>query len=60
MKTETHCTTCTYYTYDEEYGEYVCDVSMDEDDYMRMISDRHYQCLYYRNGDDYRIVRKQM
>ena len=41
------CETCTYYTYDEEYE-------------MRLISDQHYQCPYYRNGDDYRIVRHQM
>lgn len=52
--------TCTYYTYDEEYESYMCDVNMDEDEYMRLISDQHYQCPYYRNGDDYRIVRHQM
>ena len=50
----------TYYTYDEEYESYMCDVNMDEDEYMRLISDQHYQCPYYRNGDDYRIVRHQM
>ena len=38
----------------------MCDVNMDEDEYMRPISDQHYQCPYYRNGDDYRIVRHQM
>ena len=54
------CETCTYYTYDEEYESYMCDVNMDEDEYMRLISDQHYQCPYYRNGDDYRIVRHQM
>ena len=31
-----------------------------EDEHMRLISDQHYQCPYYRNGDDYRIVRHQM
>nr|WP_279230600.1 MULTISPECIES: DUF6472 family protein [Eubacteriales] len=25
-----------------------------------MISDSRYACPYYRSGDDYRIVRKQM
>ena len=50
------CETCTYYTYDEEYESYMCDVNMDEDEYMRLISDQHYQCPYYRNGDDYRNV----
>lgn len=33
------CETCTYYTYDEEYESYMCDVNMDEDEYMRLISD---------------------
>ena len=35
-------------------------MNMDEDEYMRLISDQHYQCPYYRDGDDYRIVRHQM
>ena len=54
------CVTCVYYVYDEEYGQYVCDIDMDEDEYIRLLSDSHYSCPYYRNGDDYRIVRKQM
>ena len=51
------CESCTYYTYDEDY---MCDINMDEDEYMRLISDQHYQCPYYRNGDEYMVVRKQM
>lgn len=38
------CDTCAYNVYDEEYGEYVCDIDMDEDEYMRFLSDRHTQC----------------
>ena len=59
-KTVRSCADCTYYSYDEEYGGYVCDVNMDEDEYVRLISDSRYACPYYRSGDDYRIVRKQM
>ena len=59
-KTAVSCETCTYYTFYEDYEEYVCDMDMDEDEYIRLISDSHYECPYYRNGDDYRIVRKQM
>ena len=55
-----NCETCAFYNYDEEYECYFCDINMDEDEYMRLISDQHYQCPYYRNGDDYRIVRHQM
>ncbi len=54
------CESCANYTYDEEYEEYVCDVNMDEDDLMRFMSDHHQQCPYYRNGDEYAVVRHQM
>ena len=54
------CETCAFYIYDEVYGAYLCDMNMDEDDYVRIMSDRYYQCPYYRNGDDYAVVRKQM
>lgn len=60
QRTATSCDTCTYYSYDEEYECYVCDVNMDEDDYVRFMTDSHYRCPYYCNGDEYMIVRKQM
>lgn len=59
-ESRTSCETCTYYIYDEEYECYLCDKNMDEDDYIRIMTNRHYQCPYYRNGDDYLVVRKQM
>ena len=54
------CDTCAYCGYDEEYGEYVCDIDMDEDEYIRFLTDHHSQCPYYRNGDEYLVVRSQM
>ena len=54
------CETCAFYIYDDEYGAYLCDMNMDEDDYVRIMSDRYYQCPYYRNGDEYAVVRRQM
>ena len=33
-------------------------MNMDEDDYVRIMSDRYYQCPYYRNGDEYAVVRQ--
>ena len=51
---------CTYYIYDEDYESYVCDKNMDEDEYIRLMTDRHFQCPFYRNGDEYAVVRKQM
>ena len=50
------CSSCAYYIYDEEYDEYVCDAAMD----VRLRMEPHYSCPYYRNGDEYRVVRKQM
>ena len=54
------CETCTFYVYDEEYEAYLCDMNMDEDDYVRILSDRYYQCPYYRNQDEYAVVRKHV
>ena len=54
------CDSCTYYVFDEDYESYVCDIDMDEDEYMRMVSDDHHSCPYYRNGDEYLVVRHQM
>ena len=56
---QTSCDMCAYYVYDDDWG-YVCDIDMDEDDYMRFMTDSHYSCPYYRNGDEYAVVRKQM
>lgn len=55
-----NCEMCAFYNYDEEYECYFCDINMDEDEYMRLLSDDHYECPYYRNGDEYAVVRKQM
>ncbi len=54
------CETCTYLSYDEEYEEYVCDVNMDEDEYCRMLSSKDYQCKFWRDGNEYKVVAKQM
>ncbi len=54
------CETCANYSYDEEFEEYVCDVNMDEDDWGRIVSSKYKECPYYRDGDEYKIVRHQM
>ena len=30
------CETCAFYVYDDEYGAYLCDMNMDEDDYVKI------------------------
>ena len=40
-KERVSCETCAFYVYDDEYGAYLCDMNMDEDDYVRIMSDRY-------------------
>lgn len=55
------CEQCIYYAYDEEYDEYTCSVDfLDEDDYGRIIQSKYKECPYYRMGDEYKIVHKQI
>jgi len=58
--TDILCRYCAYYMYDEDEEEYVCDCQMDEDDYARLDSGHYKSCPYYRNGDEYLVVRKQI
>lgn len=53
------CNSCSFYVYDDEYEEYDCQVNMDEDDYVRLMSDSRFGCPYYQQDDEYRIARRQ-
>lgn len=53
------CDTCAYYVYDEEWEEYVCELNLDEDEYARLVQGHYRKCPYYRDGDEYKIARKQ-
>lgn len=55
-----NCETCAYYVFDEEYEEYICSADMDEDDYARLVQDRRGSCPFWRNGDEYAVVRHQI
>lgn len=57
---KTNCDECAYYTYDEEYDAYFCDMSLDEDEMMRFMSGNFSACPYFRSGDEYKVVRKQI
>lgn len=57
---KSNCERCLYYGYDEDYECYVCERDLDEDEMARFVSDRFYECPYFRHGDDYTIVKKQM
>jgi hypothetical protein len=54
------CEYCAYYTYDETEDYYYCDMDMDEDEMERFMQNRQEGCPYYRNGDEYEMVKHQM
>ncbi len=54
------CTTCNNYVYDDEDEEYYCDLQLDEDDYVHLITGHYSSCPYYQSDDEYRVVRHQM
>lgn len=53
------CDDCAYFVYDEYTEQYVCTMDLDEDEMLKFISCRTDNCPYYRNGDEYSVVRKQ-
>ena len=56
------CDLCAYLEYDEDDEAWYCSVDMDEDDYARILSNRHAQneCPFFRDGDEYKVVRHQI
>lgn len=54
------CETCAFYVYDDEYQEYYCDMDIDEDDWGRLVAGYYRSCPFYRDGDEYKVVRHQM
>ena len=53
------CDYCAYYAYDEEYDCYFCDMNLDEDEMARFMTKTLSECPYFRDGDEYKTVRKQ-
>ena len=54
------CDSCSNYIYDEEYDCYECMVNMDEDDYGRLMGEDRATCPFFRAGNEYTIVNKQI
>lgn len=53
------CESCVWYSYDEEYGDYVCGMDLDEDEMAHFLASQSGDCPYWRPGDDYRTARRQ-
>ena len=60
MAEASNCEMCNNFVYDDEDECYVCDMDLDEDDMVRFMTDHRNSCPYYRNGDEYQVVRHQM
>lgn len=54
------CDSCEFYDYDEEWEEYLCTLSLDEDEMIRFLSGDTGRCPYYRYYDEYKSVHKQI
>jgi len=49
-----------YYEYDEDYGCYTCQMELDEDEMARFMMNKVDNCMYFKFGDEYTIVRRQI
>lgn len=58
-KKQAVCETCVYYDYEDESGDYVCQMNMDEDEVYRLNLTGYRECPYYHYYDEYKVVRKQ-
>ena len=56
----TNCETCANYQNHEEYGYYVCEADLEEDEMSAFLGGCDFSCGFYQLDDEYAIVRKQM
>ena len=59
LRSAGRCEDCEFYDFDEEWEEYVCSMSLDEDEMINFLSRNTGRCPYYRYYDEYKSVRKQ-
>ena len=57
---QSNCDDCMYLEYDEEYDCYSCVMDLDEDEMRLFLIGKFPSCPYYRQGDEYTIVHKQI
>ena len=53
------CEDCLYYDYDEDYGDNICTVQLDQDEVYELSYDKKSSCPYFRFYDEYKSVQKQ-
>ena len=55
----TNCDSCENFVFDAEIGCEVCMVELDEDEYLKYMASSFDECPYYRQYDEYKMVRRQ-
>lgn len=58
-KPKSRCEDCVHFMYDDELDSEICDIDLDEDEYLRFITAKTDECPYYRMYDEYKSVQKQ-
>lgn len=53
------CESCSNYVYNEDYDCYECLVNLDEDEFAKFLTGTMSSCPFYKDDDEYKIVRKQ-
>lgn len=59
-KKASSCESCVFYDYDEVWDDYVCQISLDEDEMIDFLGGNTRGCPYYRYYDEYKSVHKQI
>ena len=58
-KVTARCEDCIYFDFDEDYDDYICTQSLDEDELVLRRRDGARSCPYFRLYDEYKSVQKQ-
>ena len=54
------CEQCMYFEWDDELEAFSCVMSLDEDELQQFSYSSKRVCPYFRFGDEYQIVKKQI
>lgn len=54
------CDSCVNYGYDEEDESYYCGVDLDQDEMYKFLTGSDFACPFYRNDNEYEVVKHQM
>jgi len=56
---QSNCESCEFFDYNDEDGSRECQMSLDEDEFLKFVSGHYQECPYYRYYDEYKSVSKQ-